>query len=66
MERTNKHKKAGHHLPTNETPFKLRFVGGPMVVRHSMLAGEFENRSLLLSELTICMLGIFHVSVEVC
>ena len=29
---------AGHQRPASETPFKLRFAGGPMVAQHWMLA----------------------------
>ena len=31
--------KAGHYRPTHETPFKLRFAGGPIVGRDYMLTG---------------------------
>ena len=33
------HLKVGHHRLASETPFEWRFAGGPMVARHSMLAG---------------------------
>ena len=35
----SKHVKVSHHRPTNETPFKWRFTGGPIVARYCMLAG---------------------------
>ena len=27
---------AGHQRPANETPFKWRFAGGPMMAQHGM------------------------------
>ena len=36
---SSKHLKADNHRPVSETPFKWRFVDGPIVARHSVLAG---------------------------
>ena len=45
-----KHKKAGQGRPASEMPFELHFVGGPMWVRHSVLAGftchDLQNKKI--------------------
>ena len=45
-----KHKKGGQGRPASEMPFEWHFVGGPMWVRHSVLAGftchDLQNKKI--------------------
>ena len=41
---TTEHTKAGHHLPSSETPFQWLFTGGLMVARNCMPGGYMWKR----------------------
>ena len=48
----SKQLKAGHHQSVSKTPFELHFPGGPIVVRHCVLAGY-----AVLLKITLCILN---------
>ena len=47
----NSTKSGCHYWPASETPFKWRFAGGPMMVRHVMLAWYMCSFVIFLGDL---------------